>query len=243
VHADLPTTAAARGAAELLLAWDGQLLADSPAALLFEAWWAQLQQATREALLPAPLRHLIPLLHPHAAVGWTVARLQAGSADAAANWAPIDATLARAWEHVQALPRAADRAPAWGDVHRVDLRHELGRWLQPQWGEALHATGGRSGGDAGTVQARWYASLDRPRVTGGASFRAVVDVGDWEGALAINLPGQSGDPRSPWYRNLYERWVAGTPMPLPFGPDAVRARSVQQLIIKPQPAPGPGERE
>ena len=62
-------------------------------------------------------------------------------------------------------------------------------------------------------------------------------------ARAFHRRFQSGDPRSPWYRNLYERWVAGTPMPLPFGPDAVRARSVQQLIIKAQPAPGPGERE
>jgi len=232
----------ARRAADQMLAWDGRLLADSPAALLYEAWWAALQQAAREALVPAAQRALLPVLHPHAAVAWAVALLQPAGPDAAARWAQIEPTLTAAWNRVQALPRVDGRAPAWGDVHRVDLRHELGRWLQPRWGDALHATGGRSGGDAGTVHARWYASLERPRVSGGASFRAVVDVGDWEGALAINLPGQSGDVRSPWYRNLYERWVAGTPMPLPFGPEAVRARSVLAMSIKAHAAPSPGDR-
>ena len=70
-------------------------------------------------------------------------------------------------------------------------------------------TGGASGGDGATVMARWWASAARTNVTGGAQFRAVVDVGNWDASLAINAPGQSGDPRSPHYADLQARWLAG----------------------------------
>jgi penicillin amidase len=39
-------------------------------------------------------------------------------------------------------------------------------------------------------------------LTVGASFRMIVDVGRWDRSLAINTPGQSGDPGSPHYRDL-----------------------------------------
>ena len=41
----------------------------------------------------------------------------------------------------------------------------------------------------------------------GASFRILIDTKDWDKALMINTPGQSGDPSSPFYRNLFETWA------------------------------------
>jgi len=41
----------------------------------------------------------------------------------------------------------------------------------------------------------------------GASFRVIIDTKDWDNSLATNSPGQSGDPRSPFYRNLYKDWA------------------------------------
>ena len=38
----------------------------------------------------------------------------------------------------------------------------------------------------------------------GASFRVIIDTKDWDNSLATNSPGQSGNPLSPFYRNLYE---------------------------------------
>ncbi|GAC1591712.1 MAG: penicillin acylase family protein [Ginsengibacter sp.] len=40
----------------------------------------------------------------------------------------------------------------------------------------------------------------------GASFRLIVDTGDWDKAVMINTPGQSGDPASPYYSNLFSLW-------------------------------------
>ncbi len=41
----------------------------------------------------------------------------------------------------------------------------------------------------------------------GASFRVIIDTKDWDNSLATNSPGQSGNPTSPFYRNLYQDWA------------------------------------
>jgi penicillin G amidase len=66
----------------------------------------------------------------------------------------------------------------------------------------------------------------------GASFRVVIDLADWDASLGTNTPGQSGDPRSPFYRNLFTDWAAGRYFPLAFTPAAIERRvvSVERLL-------------
>ena len=45
------------------------------------------------------------------------------------------------------------------------------------------------------------------RQSSGASFRVVIDTKDWDNSVATNSPGQSGNPNSNFYRNLYEDWA------------------------------------
>ena len=40
----------------------------------------------------------------------------------------------------------------------------------------------------------------------GATFRVIIDTKDWDNSIATNSPGQSGNPESPFYNNLYESW-------------------------------------
>ena len=72
------------------------------------------------------------------------------------------------------------------------------------------------------------------RVGAGASVRLVLDVGAWDNSLAINTPGQSGDPASPHYRDLFPRWAAGAYVPFVWS----RARVLDEAerIISVQPA-------
>lgn len=215
--------------AELLLAWDGRLEAGSRAATGYAAWWSQLQKEARQALVPEKVRSLITTLHPHAVTDWL--RQQADTAVGRKVWIRSLNGAAAALAPLRQGVTIQLELPAWGELHKVDLRHALGTWLPLKWKDQAHALGGHSGGDSGTVQARWYASFDRPRVTGGASFRAVLEAGAWNSARAINFPGQSGDPRSPHYKDLYDRWVAGSSMPLPFTQQEVQQAGQQTLVI------------
>ena len=50
--------------------------------------------------------------------------------------------------------------------------------------------------------------------TSGASFRIIIDTGDWDRAVGMNTPGQSGDTRSRFYRDLFEYWANDDFFPL-----------------------------
>jgi hypothetical protein len=78
----------------------------------------------------------------------------------------------------------------------------------------------RSGG-AGTVEAD------------GATYREILDVSDWDRSLGINVPGQSGQPGSPYYSNLLESWAANRYFPLVYSKKAVEANAAHRLRLVP----------
>jgi penicillin amidase len=75
------------------------------------------------------------------------------------------------------------------------------------------------------------------QVTNGASFRMVVDVGQWDNSVAINTPGQSGDPASPHYRDLAPLWAEGRYFPLLYSREAVERRARTRLLLTPAAEP------
>ena len=70
--------------------------------------------------------------------------------------------------------------------------------------------------------------------THGASFRLISDVGNWNHCLATNTPGQSGNPDSPFYKNLFPIWVNNQYFPLYFTRDKILAGSSIHQFLSPQ---------
>ena len=89
------------------------------------------------------------------------------------------------------------------------------------------------GGSAFSPRAASYRTSDF-RVTSGASFRMVLDVGNWDASVAINTPGQSGDPFSPHYRDLAPLWAAGEYVPLLYSREAVERNARSVIRLTPQ---------
>ena len=75
------------------------------------------------------------------------------------------------------------------------------------------------------------------QLTGGPSFRMVLDVGNWDNSRAVNYPGQSGNPDDPHYRDLTEMWLTGKYFPLLYSRDAVEKATVTRILLKPSPKP------
>ena len=85
------------------------------------------------------------------------------------------------------------------------------------------------------LQATWLFPLRWPRVAiAGASVRMVLDVGQWDNSMVINTPGESGDPLSPHYRDLFPLWAAGDYVPLLFSHAAVEREAETVLLLEPQ---------
>jgi penicillin amidase len=88
-------------------------------------------------------------------------------------------------------------------------------------------------GSAQSPRAATYRPLDYTQ-TAGASVRLVMDVGAWDNSVAINTPGQSGDPFSAHYRDLFPLWAAGAYAPLDFSRAAVDRDA--ELVVTLEPA-------
>jgi penicillin amidase len=68
------------------------------------------------------------------------------------------------------------------------------------------------GGDSYTVGATGGADNQ----TSGASFRIIANTGDWDTSVGSNTPGQSGDPRSPHYSDLFQLWARDKYFPVAY---------------------------
>jgi penicillin G amidase len=55
----------------------------------------------------------------------------------------------------------------------------------------------------------------------GASLRFIFDCSDWDLGVATNMPGQSGDPENPHYRDLFDGWSKNQYFPLYYSRDKI----------------------
>jgi penicillin amidase len=68
----------------------------------------------------------------------------------------------------------------------------------------------------------------------GASFRVIIDTKDWDNSIATNSPGQSGDPSSPFYRNLYESWANDEYFKLLYSKDLIAKNAYNKIVYYPK---------
>ena len=70
--------------------------------------------------------------------------------------------------------------------------------------------------------------------TSGATFRIIVDVNDWDASVGTNSPGQSGDPESRFYKNLFVPWASDEYFPVYFTKDKIASVSVEKIKLLPE---------
>ncbi|MGY4398112.1 penicillin amidase [Sphingomonas sp. UYAg733] len=223
----------AKAAMEMLRGWDARIAADSGAAALFEMTWRELGKRMLAAIVPERAKALVTEIAPSVLLDLLAhpdARL--GADPRAARDAMLDAALVSAWGEARGRLGADPATWRYGTLHQVRIRHPLS--TIPAIAAAFPSIEGEgSGGDGYTVMARWLGSGPGWSVGGGASYLQVIDVGAWDNSLMLLLPGQSTDPRSPHYRDLYKPWVAGEMQPMPFSRKAVDANAVSRTILRP----------
>jgi hypothetical protein len=120
-----------------------------------------------------------------------------------------------------ALSPALRREPAWGSAGAVAVEHPLA----PMRFTFLNGPALEGLGDEYTIH------LQEPGFTQG--FRAVWDVGNWDGG-GIAIPnGESGEPGSGHYRDLAGAWKKGTLQALPFSETAIARSTRATLVLRP----------
>ena len=200
----LPRGNGALGVAQaLLLDWDGEMAADRPQPLIWNAFARRMTLlALRQARVPEARgsAEFLHFLMTSADAGW---------------WCGGDCRAMAALALAEAVAELAERfgpdpmAWRWGAAHQARFEHPLLRFV-PGVNRLIGLTA-PVGGDGETVQrqgtrgggAEPYAAMH------GAGLRFVADLGDTESAFAIIGTGQSGHPMSRHWGDLLETWRIG----------------------------------
>jgi penicillin amidase len=227
---DDPVAAKAR---DILLGWNAVTDKDSVPAGIYEMWIRRLQINVRDTVVPRDARPFVEFLNMKKIVDW----MYAPDGGFGAN-----PTLARDELLVKSLNEAV------AELGRM-LGADMGRW---QWGqEKYHHALIQHPLDA-AVNAEVRARLDvgpfarggdafSPSATGegdnqvdGGSFKIIADTENWDNSLGLNTPGQSGDPASPHYRDLFELWARGKYFPIFYSRPKVESVAEERLLLEPR---------
>ncbi|MGY8524460.1 penicillin acylase family protein [Paracidovorax citrulli] len=221
-----------RQALALLAGWDGNVRADSVPAALFEIWFSNhLRAAVVRAALPEDAAKLV------------------GAGDAARvlavleqpdPWMPAArrdevmlTSLKAAMAELERRSPSPERLATWGTLHRAVFRHPLTPILDEAGLARYNVDAGGIGGSSFTPMNTGYRNTDY-QLTSGASFRMVLDIGEWDRARVVNTPGQSGDPANPHYRDLAPLWARGETFPLLYSRKAVERAAQQRIELVPR---------
>ena len=221
---------------ELMRNWDARDTADSAAAALYEVWIAKhLGPAFVKAIAPKAAE----IIGNDAALGAIIdaseepSRWFPGDAPTKARDAALLASLGAAVKEVGERLGPDPSGWSWGRLHKAQFDHALLPLADAQTKPQLTVGPLALSGASNVPHAATYRKSDY-RLIAGASFRMVLDVGNWDASRAINAPGQSGDPMSGHYRDLAPLWATGRYVPLLYSRPAVEAAAGEVLRLQPR---------
>ncbi len=213
-----------RSAREMLLAWDHVLGKDSAPAALFEIWLGKLTARLVERAAPAEHRALVAR---HLELPVLIDLLS--RAPGPERVAIFESSLEEAWSEAAAVLGPASDGWRWGKLHTITFRHPLSS--TPARRAVFDRGPVERGGDGYTPNATRGAGY---RQTHGASYRHVLDLGDWDRSVFTSTPGESGQPESPFYDNLLRLWAEGRYAPLLYSRAAIEANTAHRLMLRPR---------
>jgi penicillin amidase len=208
----------------LLRAWNHDETTSSVPAAIYEVWATKyLGAATVAKVTPAAARKLLGQGHLEAVITYLEhPDRHLGSAPALARDAILLESLNAALAELHQRLGADMSAWNWGRLHRANFEPAVGVLADTQLRAQMTVGPLQTPGSSSTPRAQTYRSNDFA-VVSGASVRMVFDVGAWDNSVFINTPGQSDDPMSAHYRDLFPLWAEGAYVPLRFSRAAVEA--------------------
>ena len=213
-------------ASDQLKSWDLVLDKSSIAAGIYVQWEREVYARGNREFIPSSLRGLASmqftrilqrLKDPAMSVTERTAFVKASFEDAVTVLAGKLGRDTRQWTYGQ------DR------YKHVTMEHPLNGVVNADWKKKLNVGPLPRGGNGSTPGSTGGADNQ----LSGASFRLIVDTGDWDSAIMINTPGQSGDPNSPYYRNLFPIWANDQYFPASYSRAKVESVMKEKIVLTP----------
>jgi len=219
-------------ARRMLLDWDFVLDKNSVAAGIYEAWQRRLDRNVTDAFVPPDARDVMRGIQLKRVIDWLLAPPgEFGDHPVAGRDSLLLTSLSQAvsdlrkrlgsdmsrWQYGQAKYKHALIQHPLTDAVSDEIRLELNVGPLPRGGDS-YTVGSTGGGD---------------NQTSGASFRIIVNTGDWDTSVGSNNPGQSGDPDSPHYSDLFQLWARDKYFPVAYTRPRVESVAEEVVVLAP----------
>ena len=210
--------------------WDHRLDPASVPAAIYVAWENEIRRKAHEQFVPDQVKAYISSLQLERILQW----LQSPET-IFGNETGRDTFLAEAFETgiANLTERLGDNPDQWNygqaDLKHTLLQHPLSGSLGPEFRDKLELGPYPRGGNGYTPG----STGNNFRQSSGASFRVIIPVGEWDRAVGTNSPGQSGDPESPFFDNLFESWAKDEYFPLWYSRDSVLKHAYSRKVLHP----------
>ena len=226
------TDPATEEARSRLLSWDQIMAKESVEAGIYAAWERTLRVELTALHVPETLRPFIRSVPMRKHLEWLTLPHGAFGEDPVVG---RDALMARALtEAVEELgerfgPNQDDWVYGQAEYKHILLRHPLSNAVSSDWKARFEVGPVPRGGYGLTLNQTGMGDNQ----SSGASFRIVVDTGDWDRTVGMNNPGQGGHPDHPHYSDLFELWAEDGFHPVFFSRAKVESVTGEWLRLRP----------
>ncbi len=222
----------AEKARQMLLNWDFRMEKESVAAGIFNEWQNRLYSNVSALILPKGANNVVSV-QTMKIIEWLL--LPDGRFGSKPVQARNDVLVKSMREALYNLERKLGKdMNTWqyGQLNykHILIKHPLSNVVKEDVRKTLDVGPAPRGGYGHTVN----NTGGRDNQTHGASFRLIVDTSDWDRTLGTNTPGQSGDPRSPHYRDLFEIWANDQFFPVFYTRPKVELVRESTLVLQPK---------
>ena len=215
-----------------MLDWDKKLNPESVEAALYVAWEDEIRKKAHQKFVPKKVQKYLQSLQLKRILDWVENPENSPFESLTSRNVFLKETFSNAitnlkkslgedfsrWQYGQKNYKHTFLIHALGRVTESDITSKLNLGPYPRGGNAY--TTGSTGSNL--------------RQSSGASFRLIVNTGDWDASIGTNAPGQSGDPNSPFYSNLYEDWSKDEYFPLYYTKNKIQKHLFRKTILKPK---------
>lgn len=236
----------ARWAIQQLVQWDGELSTDSLGGCLYQVF----KQELIDVLLTEPVQrafadkfrgkgHDPVVMKLHEFFGHDTTSVLRILQNPKSRW--LEGTTAEA-----VMIRAAERAVAflekelgkdpknwrWGKLHVMILKHPLG--IQKPFDEIFNVGGFELYGDTDTLcQTAFTSGEHYGGSIMGASYRQLIDMGNFDNSKCIAPNGQSGNFQSPYYKDQTAPWLKGELKPMLWSRPLIEEQAKYKATLTP----------
>jgi penicillin amidase len=211
--------------------WDQRLEPTSIEAGIYVAWEDEIQRLAHEKFVPENVKKHLGKLQLKRILDW----IQKPKDSPFKSHSSRNSFLMEAFKNaVGNLKKSLGEEPLqwqYGQeaYKHSSITHALGAVASSQYAKKLNLPSLPRGGNAYTPG----STGSNKRQSSGASFRMIVNTGDWDATIGTNAPGQSGNPDSPFYTNLYEDWAKDVYFPVYYSKEKIEEHLYKRTLLTP----------